>query len=1281
MQTQEVKYEKITFQKIELSQIKEWISNSQNYKNWLNKQPDPLAALNATLINLKDHLKNPSQLQTVSIDDIPKFIGWLINLLNEKLNSTNKTPVSQVPSAIWKDWLAWVEEVLIAAPTVTNASQLLMGFANLAENYYFIRPFKADTINNLLKGLLKSGSLEEIRDGLKGLRTLIDYQGVWGIRNIDVNILSALLACDPQNEKKGKDTKIGGSAKKTAEITIRAHIANHIAYIVPLINMLLLSSVSKPINLKDLPTISKPINLKDLQTMLDLALRSPDKPGSSLCQLLLAGGKLLQAGGQKVDSILREQISKILTLLDKECISDNPRMNISDVALALYALVLPAEAGWLNLKPTKNLVKLFHEWLAEELLKPNTEKELSDLQTRIVKQNVAEYLCLTHKPLTQPIIDYLKEKRPIDEESLQHQFGLYLKKQDWFNSRYEITDEEVRKKGYAEIDYIIFDKKTGKYFNMEVDGIFHLSHLAQNARRDDYLCKSKELPILAAIIRIPVPKNVLTREKTLKLMEVQLKEDLSKPLAPSPTLGKSKKIEIKSKKSPPPKMVALPEESLPSPDIRIFIPDVPVEKKEEVKHEEISVQQLRNAIQSYDCTKANGLVNKLKLQNKFKSPQGKANVLLQAVNAAAIAGDENEINSKTIIESLVSAFGHSLITTANSLGQSPLQRAIELNNKKIVDLFINLITPKKFKKTPRPDFYPQWQKALEQAEKEKKTDIVQLLSVKANIHLPKINRPSNAPLTGHTIPATTPKPGAFDQKTILSETHTDLNDDKTATSLSNRAAELCKNQQSDPDWLEQLELMAETDYPQAQYIASNYFSILGDSKLEFITKRVKLLSKAVEQGIPEAQFDLGVHYDQGIGVQKNVQEAAKWFRKAAEHGDAHAQYSLGVCYTTGKGVTKDAVEAVKWFQKAAEQGIADAQYTLWMCYETGEGVTKNTKKAAKWQRKAAEQGHVVAQHNLGRSYIFGEGVTKDAAEGVKWYRKAAEQGHVKAQYCLGVCYTTGEGVTKEDAVEGTKWFLKAAEQGDAKAQLNLGSHYSTGTGVTKDAAKAESWFRKAAEQGSAKAQYMLGEHYHESQNFIEAAKCFQKAALQNYAPAQNDLGYYYLAGEGVSQDFTEAMKLFQEAASQNFAEAKYYLGVCYGNGMGINQDPNQAVKNFLEAVELFPEHLKSYPKAIKVYAVTLHHLGMCYEKGIGVQRNADQAEKCYKRAAGLGNLEAKAKLKDYPLPRAGVNKDEKLSRSFGAIAPKLGGSPIHRKKQPPSSPPSSNTPSFQRGGL
>ena len=284
---------------------------------------------------------------------------------------------------------------------------------------------------------------------------------------------------------------------------------------------------------------------------------------------------------------------------------------------------------------------------------------------------------------------------------------------------------------------------------------------------------------------------------------------------------------------------------------------------------------------------------------------------------------------------------------------------------------------------------------------------------------------------------------------------------------------------------------------------------------------------AAEQGDVKAQSNLGLMYDQGLGVPQNYAEAVRWFQLAAEQGDAGAQCQLGAMYATGKGVSRDQVQAHMWLslaaaamkpsehrdfavrfrdkvaaglsvedlalaqelarnwnrynidaihldviRAAAEQGHPRMQCFLGSRYAAGRDVPRDYAEAAKWFRLAAEQDDVEAQSVLGLMYQEGKGVPQDHAEAVRWLRLAAEQGHAKAQGFLGSMYAFGKGVP-EDYREAAKWYRRAADQGDADAQYNLGTMYATGQGLPQDNAEAARWFRLAAEQGDANAERNL----------------------------------------------------------------------------------------------------------------------------------------------------------------------------------------------------------------
>ena len=63
---------------------------------------------------------------------------------------------------------------------------------------------------------------------------------------------------------------------------------------------------------------------------------------------------------------------------------------------------------------------------------------------------------------------------------------------------------------------------------------------------------------------------------------------------------------------------------------------------------------------------------------------------------------------------------------------------------------------------------------------------------------------------------------------------------------------------------------------------------------------------------------------EGKGVVQDYKETVKWWRKSAEQGLANAQSNLGRSYALGNGVIQDKVYAHMWWNIAASNGNAGA---------------------------------------------------------------------------------------------------------------------------------------------------------------------------------------------------------------------------------------------------------------------------------------------------------------------------------------------------------------------
>ena len=103
---------------------------------------------------------------------------------------------------------------------------------------------------------------------------------------------------------------------------------------------------------------------------------------------------------------------------------------------------------------------------------------------------------------------------------------------------------------------------------------------------------------------------------------------------------------------------------------------------------------------------------------------------------------------------------------------------------------------------------------------------------------------------------------------------------------------------------------------------------LGDSKYSrdqaFSQMTLKELLAVAEAGDAEAQYKLGVIYENGQGVEDNCMAAARWYKLSAEQGYAKAQFNLALLYKSGLGVTRNLQTAKHWMEQAANANMPEA---------------------------------------------------------------------------------------------------------------------------------------------------------------------------------------------------------------------------------------------------------------------------------------------------------------------------------------------------------------------
>jgi TPR repeat protein len=162
-------------------------------------------------------------------------------------------------------------------------------------------------------------------------------------------------------------------------------------------------------------------------------------------------------------------------------------------------------------------------------------------------------------------------------------------------------------------------------------------------------------------------------------------------------------------------------------------------------------------------------------------------------------------------------------------------------------------------------------------------------------------------------------------------------------------------------------------------------------------KIIQFQKKEMKDAIAKAYFALGVRYFKGLGTPPNQPKAIEYYKKASD-GLGNASLNLASIYFNGLGVQKDLNEARKWYLKCSSHGVPHCRFKLGTIYLEGLGVPQDYKKAVKWFKIA--RNHPASLFNLGTLYFKGLGVNKDLKTAFNYFKIAAEKGSPNAKKVL-----------------------------------------------------------------------------------------------------------------------------------------------------------------------------------------------------------------------------------------------------------------------------------------
>lgn len=213
-----------------------------------------------------------------------------------------------------------------------------------------------------------------------------------------------------------------------------------------------------------------------------------------------------------------------------------------------------------------------------------------------------------------------------------------------------------------------------------------------------------------------------------------------------------------------------------------------------------------------------------------------------------------------------------------------------------------------------------------------------------------------------------------------------------------------------------------------------------------------------DQSDPEVQYQIGLCYQNGQGVEQNGAQARRWLCRAAEQGHREAQALLTQFQASSHSRTEILSEdTLPDWCLAAEEGNPEAQYQVG-CHFLKHPDTQSD--GERYLAMAVNQGHGKACLELGRRMLQrGEG-----ERAVPLLRNGADCGESEAATLLGECYARGLGV-EQDLQTAERCLTQGAETGGGDAMVELAVRYSMGDGLPMSRGKAMGWVKRAQDAG------------------------------------------------------------------------------------------------------------------------------------------------------------------------------------------------------------------------
>ena len=397
------------------------------------------------------------------------------------------------------------------------------------------------------------------------------------------------------------------------------------------------------------------------------------------------------------------------------------------------------------------------------------------------------------------------------------------------------------------------------------------------------------------------------------------------------------------------------------------------------------------------------------------------------------------------------------------------------------------------------------------------------------------------------------------------------------------------------------------------------FCLLCAAVPAFAAPDLEELRKKAET-VPASQVELGRAYLLGTnGVRPNPEQAAWWFRRASRSGSPSGNYHLGVMYEQGWGVTKNLHAACDCYRRAvsfpaAALRLADLFFSG-IPEENGEKTEKlaavppEPETAMAMLRKLSADGYLPGTVRL-TERLYAKSKRTEAEETELRNLALSLARHPQAE---PPALFAAARVLKTFSPEEARRLLRRAAQADyPPAMTELARLLEVSAQNETERLEALHLIQRAAGVREPGALLRLGQRHLAGDavdfNPVKGARLVRQAAELKYPAACSQYGYLRQYGIGVEADAEDAFLWYEKGSRLGDSRSQYLLGCCYRDGSGVEADPTAAVFWF-----------KCAGAAGEREAI--RELGIAYLHGRGVPENRTEGLRLI-RAAAAGDAQA-----------------------------------------------------------